>query len=141
MAKKTKSRALALRPTARPTIIKMPAPKIIKPKRHHRRHHGHGGGMGGLMSKTRMGMVAGAFAVGILEKQGFMQSLPKLPVIGGIGTIGVAAYLLSDHGRNHLADNIATAAFMLAAHELASTGTIVGGEAQPPQDVGYVAGW
>lgn len=120
----------------KPIVIRQT--KVVKPK--HRRHHGHGGGsLGGLTNKTRMGIVAGAFAVGVLEKQGIIQNLPALPFIGRTGTIGVGAYLVSNGGRNKLADEICTAALVIAAHELASTGSIVGGEETP--DVGYVAGW
>lgn len=138
---KHKSRALALyRPhTPKPIVIR--TTKVVKAK--HRRHHRHGGsgfGLGGLMSKQRLGIVAGALAFGFLEKQALFASLPSLPMIGKSGTIGLAAYLLSNGGKNKLADDIATAAFVIAAHELGSTGTIVGEE--PAPDVsGYVAGY
>lgn len=142
---KTKSKSLALarwtppRP-ARPIVIKQT--KVVKAKKHHKRHHGGGGGMlGGLTNKNRIGIVMGAFAVGILEKQNLMQQLPAIPFLGRTGTIGVGAYLLSNGGRNRLADEICTAAFALAAHELATTGSIVGGDGEAPQNVGYVAGW
>lgn len=120
----------------RPMIIRVPPAPVKKVK--HRRHHGGGGG-GTLMNKQRMGIVAGAFAVGVLEKQGIMSTLPTLPFIGRTGTIGVAAYLISNHGRNRLADEVCTAALCIAAHELASTGSVVGGDGSP--DIGYVAGW
>jgi hypothetical protein len=139
MAKKTKSRALVFRApsfsTPKPIVIR--STKVVKPK-HKRRHHANGSGGRGLMSKTRMGIVGGALAVGFLEKQGFMAQLPTLPLIGRTGTIGLAAYVLSDNGKNKFADEICTAALVIAAHELGSTGSIVGGE---PQDVSYVAGW
>ena len=123
---------------AKPIVIRT---TVIKKAKHTRRGGRRSGSLtAGLMSSTRMGVVAGAFAVGFLEKQGLMSNLPALPFIGRTGTIGLAAYLLSNHGHNKLADEICTAAFVIAAHELASTGTIVGAEA--PQDaVGYVAGW
>lgn len=124
--------------TAKPIVIRT---TVVKKAKHHRRHHGGGAGLaGGLMNKTRIGIVAGAFAVGILEKQAVFANLPSLPFIGKTGTIGVAAYLLSGGGRNKLADEICTAAFVIAAHELGSTGTVVGADGTPP-DVGYVAGW
>lgn len=138
---RSKSRAMALyRPSsAKPIVIR--TTKVVKAK--HRRHHRHGGGggfgLGGLMSKQRLGIVAGALAFGFLEKQALFQSLPSLPMIGKSGTIGLAAYLLSNGGKNKLADDIATAAFVIAAHELGSTGTIVGEDAAP--DLGYVAGY
>lgn len=142
---KTKTRALArwTHPkshTAKPIVIRT---TVVKKLKHRRRHGGGGGGMvGGLMSKTRMGIVLGAFAVGILEKQNLMANLPALPFLGRTGTIGLAAYLISNHGKNRLADEVCTAALVLAAHELATTGTIVGAEGgMPDPNVGYVAGW
>jgi predicted lipid-binding transport protein (Tim44 family) len=145
MAKtKTHSRAMVLRPAmSRPTIIKMPAPIVKVKKTKHRRHHGGGGGhmLGGLMNKQRLGIMAGAFAVGFLQKQALLQKLPALPLIGATGTLGLAAYLFSNGGKNRLADEVCTAAFVLAANELATTGTVVGAEEPNPADVGYVAGW
>jgi len=143
MAKRTKhrSRAMALyRPSsAKPIVIR--TTKVVKAKHRHHRHHGGGGfGLGGLANKQRLGIIAGALAFGFLEKQALFASLPSLPMIGKSGTIGLAAYLLSNGGKNKLADDIATAAFVIAAHELGSTGTIVGEE--PAPDVsGYVAGY
>jgi hypothetical protein len=147
MKKATRSTALAIKhaqhryssmPRPMPIVIKQT--KVVKPKKHRRPHHHGGGGLGlgGLMSKHRMGIVAGALAVGFLEKQGFMANLPSLPFIGRTGTIGLGAYLVSSGGKNKLADDICTAALVIAAHELGSTGTIVGEE---PLDVGYVAGY
>jgi hypothetical protein len=136
---KNKSRALALYRPSMPKPIVIRTTKVVKHKGKHRRHH-HGGGLslGGLFSKQRMGIVAGALAFGFLEKQAMFQSLPSLPMIGKSGTIGLGAYLLSNGGRNKLADDIATAALVIAAHELGSTGTIVG---QDDPGIGYVAGY
>jgi hypothetical protein len=136
---KHKSRALALyRPhTPKPIVIR--TTKVVKHKgRRHHRHHGGGLSLGGLFSKQRMGIVAGALAFGFLEKQALFQSLPSLPLIGKSGTVGLGAYLLSNGGRNKLADDIATAAFVIAAHSLGSTGTIVG---EDDPGIGYVAGY
>src|SRR5260370_15979686 len=140
MAKKN-SHSLSPRPNARPIIIRTPAPIVkVHKKRHARRGGGGGfGGARGLMSRERMGIVLGAFVVGLLEKQGIMASLPTLPLIGRTGTIGVGAYLLSDGGKNRLADEVCTAALVLAAHELSSTGHVLGGAGDPGQG-GYVPG-
>lgn len=135
-----KSRALSLYRPSAPKPIVIRTTKVVKAKKHHRRHHGGGGlHLGGLMSKQRMGIVAGALAYGFLEKQAMFASLPSLPLIGKAGTIGLGAYLLSNGGRNKLADDIATAALVIAAHELGSTGHVVGGDADP--GIGYVAGY
>ena len=141
MAKKTSTalavkHALARARTARPIVIRTPTPVVKHHKKGRGKKSGHGGG---LMNKQRMGIVAGAFVVGFLEKQGIMSSLPSLPLIGRTGTIGLGAYLLSDNGRNKLADEICTAALVLAAHELSSTGAIIGDDLNGQVD--YVAGY
>jgi len=142
MAKKHKhhSRSLvAYRPSMpKPIVIRTTKVVKAKPKRPHR-HGGGGLGMGGLFSKHRMGIVAGALAFGFLEKQAIFQNLPSLPMIGKAGTVGLGAYLLSSGGRNKLADDICTAALVIAAHEFGSTGTIVGESDDP--NIGYVAGY
>lgn len=140
MAKrKHKSRAMSLyRPhTPKPIVIR--TTKVVKAKkRHPHRHGGRGMSLGGILSKQRMGIVAGALAYGFLEKQAFFQSLPSLPVIGKTGTIALGAYLLSDGGRNKLADDICTAALVIAANQYGSTGTITG--VDEASAVNY-AGW
>jgi hypothetical protein len=143
MAKRKASRSTALairhalargRSQARPLVLKVPSP--IRHKTHH--HHSGRSSLGGVFSQKRTALMVGAFAVGVLEKQGIMSQLPALPFIGRTGTIGLAAHMLA-HGPG-LADDIATAAFVIAAHELGSTGTIVGGEGDDWGHVGYVAG-
>lgn len=135
-----KSRALSLyRPSPKPIVIR--TTKIVKHKKHHRHgHRGGGFGLGGLFNKTRMGIVAGAAAFGFLEKQAFFASLPSLPMIGKSGTVGLAAYLVSNGGKNKLADDICTAALVIAAHELTSTGSIIGDD-MAGGGIGYVAGY
>ena len=108
-----------------------PAPIIIRQtksvQKHHKKHHrrGHSGGRG-LLEKQRIGILVGGFAVGMLQKMNL--ALPKIPLLGEAGTIGVAAYFLSAGGKNKLADEICTAALTIAAYELGSTGAVVGGE-------------
>ena len=126
------SRALTFsQPRAiKPVIIR--TTKVVKPKKkgHHRRGGGGllGGLGGGLLSKNRTQMVAAGAAVGFIDKSGW--NIPKLPYVGEHGTIAVAAYLLSDNGRNTLADNVCTAALVLAGYEFVKTGSIVGGEGE-----------
>lgn len=139
MAKKTKSRSLArysFPRAAAPIVVRTRTTKVVKAK--HRRSSGrrHGGSMGNLFSKDRMITVGAGFAVGTLEKMTFVQNLPSLPFLGKTGTLGVAAFLLSDGGKNKTADDIATAALTIAGYMLASQGSIVGDD-----PMGYVAGY
>ena len=122
MAKsKTSTKLVPFRMTPpRPIVVR--STKIVKMKK--KGHHKHNGGSRGLTDKRRMGIVVGGLAVGFIQKQGI--KLPELPLLGQAGTIGLAAYLVSDGGKNKLADEICTAALTIAAYELGSTGTIVG---------------
>jgi hypothetical protein len=134
---KSASRARALVPFSmsapKPIIIRQT--KVQKAKKH--RHHGGGGGSG-LMNKRRVGIIIGGGVLGFIEKQ-FAAQIPKIPVLGTTGTIGLAAYFLSDNGRNKLADEVCTAALTVALWQLGNTGSIVG-EEDPYMTGGYVAG-
>jgi len=131
-------RALARRPSIKPIVIKTGATV----KHHAKRAVRHSrGALGGFLGPKNMGLMMGAFAVGVLEKQNMLQQLPSLPFIGRTGTIGLAAHFIAG-GKPGLATDVATAALVIAAHELGSTGSIVGdGGAQGPygvQGVDYV---
>jgi hypothetical protein len=124
--------------TAKPIVIRT---TVVKKPKHRRHHRGGGGfGIGGLVTKDRLGIAAGAFGLAVLEKQNVLSSLPAIPVIGKTGTIALGAYLLSGGGKNRLASDICTAALALVAYQLGTTGTVVGSEL-PPEQVGYVAGF
>jgi hypothetical protein len=114
---------------SRPIVIRQT--KIQKAKKH--RHHK--GGAGGIFSGNRVKIMGGAFALGLLQKSGIAANLPKIPLLGETGTIGLAAHFLG--GSSRLAQDIATAAFAIAAFELGSTGAIVGDATTE----GYVAGF
>lgn len=147
MAKKTKwgarwaaKRGIVRHSSPKPIIIRPTPVKMVKPRSSKmRRHVGGGGGLGGIFSARRTQLMMGAFAVGVLEKQGIFQQLPALPFIGRTGTIGVAAHMFAG-GHGGLAEDIATAAFIIAAHELGATGSIVGGD-ETDAHIGYVAGY
>jgi len=108
---------------AKPIIIR---PTLAKPTKKHHGGRGRRGGSRGLMSKERIGIAIGGGLLGFLEKQ-FGDKIPKIPVLGTTGTIGVAAYLLSDNGNNKLADEVCTAALTVALYTLGNTGSVVGG--------------
>jgi hypothetical protein len=134
MAKHSRALRIVRHSSIRPIVIRAPTPMKKFKKHHHRR-----GGSRGLMSKERMAVVVGGLAVGFMQKQKL--PLPTLPMLGEAGTIGLAAYLLSDGGKHKLADEICTAALTVAAYEFGSTGTVVGQEAPGFDGVGYVAGY
>jgi hypothetical protein len=139
MAKKTKrsSALVPFRMTApKPIIVRQTKVVHTKSKKTSHRRHSSGGMLGGLTDAKRIGIVVGGAALGFIQKQGLQ--LPKLPLLGEAGTIGLIAYFVSDGGRNKLADEICTASLTVAAYELASTGTIAG----PGGDVdGFVQGY
>lgn len=69
--------------------------------------------------------VAG-FAVGMVEKSGLLDSLPKIPMIGKKGTIALAAWFWAKHGGGKLATDIANVAAALAAYQYGKDGKIDG---------------
>jgi hypothetical protein len=119
--------------TSKPIVIR--TTKVVKAAKRHASRKGHSQQ---LLSTDRMEMVGAAFAVGILEKMQFVKDLPSLPLLGKTGTVGVAAYFLSNGGRNKMADNIASAALTVAGYMMGATGSIVG---DMPEVSGYVAGF
>jgi len=68
-------------------------------------------------------MAAAGAALGWLDKQGFVQSLPKLPVLGEHGTVALAAMMLPGVPYAGL---IAKGAGFLAAYEFVKLGQIQG---------------
>ena len=114
----------------------------MKAKKHHRRGGGRGLA-GGIFSRHNITTVGAGFAVGMLEKMTFVQNLPSLPIVGKTGTIAIAAYLMSNGGRNGMAADIATSAAAIAGYMLGNQGSIVGdGYPGDGYDTsGYVAGW
>jgi len=93
------------------------APIARRPK--HRRRVGGGSraGLAGFFSKQRQGAFAGAFALGILDKQG--TALPTVPVLGRAGTAALAAYFMGFH-------DAATGLGSIALYEFAREGKIAG---------------
>jgi hypothetical protein len=144
MAKRKHSRSLALarRSSVKPIVIR--TTKVVKSKHHRRSGRGGLSRVGGVFSKHNITTVGAGFAVGMLEKMAFVQNLPSLPYIGKTGTIAIAAFLMSDNGRNRMAADVATSAAAICGYMLGSGGTIVG-MGDPYGDgvdtSGYVAGW
>jgi hypothetical protein len=121
----------------KPVIIRVRSAKPAKHKKgHHRRK---GGSVGDLFGGNRGKILMGAFAVGLIQKTGMAAQLPKIPLLGETGTIGLAAHFIGG-GKPGLMSDIATAALTIAAFELGSTGSIVGDNGEPDVS-GYVAGW
>jgi hypothetical protein len=140
-SKKRRSTALVLSrraPHPKPVIIR--TTKVIKAKHKHRRGGGGGGGLGlgKLFSDKRMQVAAAGLAVGFLEKQPFYAQIPALPFIGKKGTIAVASLIIG----GKLAEDVGTAALLLAAYELGNTGKVSGDYvAGEHEGIGYVAGY
>jgi len=118
------SRALARVSYAKPIVIKQT--KLVKPKHH--KKGGRGGLVSGFLSTDKTEMMLAGAALGFIDKSSFAANLPKLPWLGEHGTIAVAAYMLSQGGKNRLASNVCKLALGLAAYELTKTGAITGDE-------------
>ena len=124
MAKK-RSTALAPRITMtapRPVapIIKVSAPRAAP---HHKKHHKKGGGGGKGLTDVQAA-IAGA-VVGFVEKQGILDKLPALPMLGKKGTAALGLHYFAK-GKGGMLRDAKIALCVLAGYDLAKTGAIVG---------------
>jgi hypothetical protein len=119
------SRGIVVRPMAvpsmaRPIILRVPS-GLAKAKKAARRI----GARGGKRSeRQRVGAVAGAFILGMVDKSGW--AIPELPFIGRAGTLGLVAWGIHKGTNSGWADDVATGMFCVAAYELAREGKIEG---------------
>lgn len=131
MAKRVKHRrSTALVPYAAPRVQTIVVRRSRgathhKPKKHHRRRAsgGLGSALGGLGHLAPV--AAGAFALGLLDKQG--TKFPTVEVLGRAGTIAVASHFAAKFLRMPILRDVALAAAAVALYEYGSQGKVVGG--------------
>lgn len=87
--------------------------------------------MGGLgPSSSRIAMGVGGALFGFAVKQGWVQKLPAIPIIGRTGTAAILLDFWSKRGGGQIVANCANAAAVLAGYQLGSTGAITGDHLQ-----------
>lgn len=130
MAKaKTATRTQIIRVPSAPAkapIIHMTMPRLPAPSVHHKKK-GKGGKKGGAgrgMSDQEAG-IAG-LVVGLVEKQGLLDKLPSLPLLGKKGTAAVALHYFAK-GKGGMWRDAKIALCVLAGYDLGKTGAILGG--------------
>ena len=114
-------------PQSRTIIVRRAAsPSHHKKKSHHRRRSsgGIGGALGGGLGHLAP-VAAGAFALGLLDRQG--TKFPTIEVLGRAGSIAVAAHFGAKFLRMPILRDVALAAAAVALYEYGSTGKVVGG--------------
>ena len=125
MAKRrTASRSIIHMTAPRPVapVIKVSAPRAA-PVRHGKKKH-HGGGRGGKGASDIQMAIAG-FVVGLVEKQGLLNSIPSLPMIGKKGTAAVALHYFAK-GKGGMIRDAKLALAVLSGYDLGKTGAILG---------------
>lgn len=111
-------------PQPRTIVVRRSASPAKHKKRHRRRSSGGlGGALGGLGHLAPV--AAGAFALGLLDKQG--TKFPTIEVLGRAGSIAVAAHFGAKFLRMPILRDVALAAAAVALYEYGSTGKVVGG--------------
>lgn len=135
MAAKRKRRTAVARTTTK--IIKAPAPIIrvaapraapVKRRSHRRRssHSGGGSALGGLISTETIQMALGGAIYGFCVKQGLVDKLPAIPIVGRTGTAALVLDYWSRRGGGRIVHTAARAAAAIAGYQLGSTGKIQG---------------
>lgn len=114
-------------PSAPAPIIRVAAPRAApKPKRRPGKRRGGGGG--GIVSQNNIDMAIGGAFVGFAVKNGYIDKLPAIPVLGRIGTAAILLDMYSKRGGHPMAARAATACAVLAGYQLMSQGKIDGDE-------------
>jgi hypothetical protein len=140
MAKR--KRRTATRSASVTRIVKAPAPiiRVSAPRaaparrRAHRRRRSSGrsvnlGGMtGGLISNEAIQMAVGGALYGFAVKQGIVDKLPAIPVLGRTGTAAILLDYWARHGGGQLAHRAARAAAAIAGYQLGHEGKISGSD-------------
>lgn len=121
-------------------IIKVSAPRAAPVRRRRRvaRRRSRGLSIGGLGSMNGLlGNVLGGAVFGFAVKQGWVDKLPEIPVIGRTGAAAIALDYFSKHGGGQIAARAAMAAGCIAGYQLGSEGHIHGfdvmGNASPDE--------
>jgi hypothetical protein len=70
----------------------------------------------------------GGFLYGMLVKQGIIDKLPAIPLIGRTGTAAIILDYWARRGGGEWVRKGATAAAVIAGYQLGSTGAIMGGD-------------
>lgn len=113
-------------------IIRVSAPRAAPARRrtHRRRRSGSslGGMTGGLISNESIQMAVGGALYGFAVKQGLIDKLPAIPVLGRTGTAAILLDYWSRHGGGQLAHRAARAAAAIAGYQLGHDGKISGDE-------------
>jgi hypothetical protein len=129
-------------PAAAAPIIRVAAPRAAPVKR--RRSGGlrrRARAADGFVSQHNIDMAIGGAMVGLAVKQGWIDKLPAIPLLGRIGTAAIVLDYYGKHGGGQMAQRAATACAALAGYQLMQQGHISGddesqGAPNLPQD-GY----
>lgn len=68
----------------------------------------------------------GGAIVGFSVKQGWLQKLPAIPIVGRMGTAAFLLHWWAKRGGGEYVRRAATAAAVIAGYQLGSTGSIMG---------------
>ena len=118
-------------PAAQAPIIRVSAPRAApKPKRSKPRG-GAGRRAAGFVSQHNIDMAIGGAMVGLAVKQGWIDKLPPIPLLGRIGTAAIVLDYYGKHGGGQMAQRAATACAALAGYQLMQQGHIDGDETSP----------
>lgn len=78
------------------------------------------------MSSHNVDMAIGGALIGLAVKQGWIDKLPPIPIIGRIGTAAIVLDMYSRRGGGDIARRAASGAAVLAGYQLMQQGHIDG---------------
>lgn len=78
------------------------------------------------MSNTGVDVAIGGALYGFAVKQGWVDKLPAIPIVGRTGTAAILLNYFAKRGGGPMVQKAAIAAAVLAGYQLGSTGAITG---------------
>ena len=78
------------------------------------------------MSSQGIDVAIGGALYGFAVKQGWVEKLPAIPLVGRTGTAAILLHFWAKRGGGDMVRKAATAAAVIAGYQLGSQGTITG---------------
>jgi hypothetical protein len=120
-------------------IVRVSAPRAVRRRRRGGRRRSGGGNIaGGLVSNESVQLAIGGALYGFAVKQGWIEKLPALPIVGRTGAAALILDYFGRRGGGEMVRRAGKAAAVIAGYQLGTEGKILGDDMEGDADT-YIA--